>query len=93
MSGRLPAKLFEYIGAKRPILAIGAKNSDLEKIISNISYGWFVEFNKAKLLYDTIIKIYEMRNSSNIYNDRISQFSREEQAKDLIKIIDDLCSK
>ncbi len=93
VSGRLPAKVFEYIGARRPILAIGKKNSDLEKIISSISYGWFVDFNNDKLLYDTIIKIYEMRNSNPTYNDDISHFSREEQAKVLTKIIDDLCSK
>ena len=93
VSGRLPAKVFEYIGARRPILAIGQKNSDLEKIISSISYGWFVDFNNDKLLYETIIKIYDICNSNQIYNDNISHFSREEQAKVLIKIIDDLCSK
>ena len=26
--GRLPAKIFEYLRARRPILAIGKKNSD-----------------------------------------------------------------
>ena len=84
VSGRLPAKVFEYIGARRPILAIGQKNSDLEKLFLAF-HGWFVDFNNDKLLYETIIKIYDICNSNQIYNDNISHFSREEQAKVLIK--------
>lgn len=90
VQGRLPAKLFEYIGARKPILAIGKKNSDLEKIISNISYAWFVDFNNSELLYDTIIEIFEISKTKKTFHDDISLYSREEQAKQLIEIIESL---
>ena len=90
VSGRLPAKLFEYLGARKPILAIGKKNSDLEKIVSSISYAWFVDFNNTKLLYDTILEIYKLRMLNNNFNDDISSFSREYQVGQLINLIDSL---
>lgn len=90
VKGRLPAKFFEYLGAKKPILAIGKKNSDLEKIISSISYAWFVDFNNAELLYDTILKIYKMRKVQDSFNDDVSFFSRENQVKQLIQLINNL---
>ena len=90
VKGRLPAKVFEYLGAKRPILAIGEKNSDLEKILKPISYAWFVDFNNSKLLFDTILEIYELCEISHYFSDDISKFSRENQVKTLIKLIEDL---
>ena len=90
VDGRLPAKLFEYLGARKPILAIGKKNSDLEKIVADISYAWFVDFNNAELLKNTLIKIYEISKGNNIFNDDISHFSREKQAFALMNLINDL---
>ena len=90
INGRIPAKLFEYIGAKKPILAIGKKGSDLEKIINKISYAWFVEFDNSNLLYNTILEIYSLRNLDAKFSDDISHFSREYQAKKLIKLIEEI---
>ena len=90
INGRIPAKLFEYIGAKKPILAIGKKGSDLEKIINKISYAWFVDFDNNNLLYNTILEIYSLRNLDAKFSDDISHFSREYQAKKLIKLIEEI---
>jgi glycosyltransferase involved in cell wall biosynthesis len=88
--GRVPAKLFEYIGARKPILAIGKKDSDLEKIISKISYAWFIDFGNEKLLYDTILEIFNLRANNHQFNDDVSNFSRENQVINLIKLINTL---
>ena len=66
------------------------KNSDLEKIISKISYAWFVDFDNYTLLHNTILKIYQLSKTDNEFNDDISSFSREEQTKKLINLINDL---
>ena len=90
--GRLPAKLFEYIGARRPILAIGKKDSDLEKIISKISFGWFVDFGNKNLLKQSINEIFSLSKNYE-FEDVTSDYSRLNQAKRLIKIINSLCEK
>ena len=90
VKGRLPAKFFEYLGSRKPILAIGKKNSDLEQIIAQVSYAWFVDFENDKLLYDTILHIYELSKKDNKFHDDISEFSREYHAKKIIQLINTL---
>ncbi len=42
--GILTGKLFDYMGSKRPIIAIGPKDGEVEKIIHDTSSGWYVEY-------------------------------------------------
>jgi hypothetical protein len=46
--GILTGKFFEYLGAKRPILAIGEKESDLEQAMHNTQAGLFADFWEAE---------------------------------------------
>ncbi|MDP4866517.1 MAG: glycosyl transferase family 1, partial [Crocinitomicaceae bacterium] len=46
--GILTGKFFEYLGAKRPILAIGEKESDLEQAMQNTQAGLFADFWEAE---------------------------------------------
>ncbi|SDR75260.1 glycosyltransferase family 4 protein [Gramella sp. MAR_2010_147] len=43
--GIIPGKIFEYLAAKRPILAIGPENWDAERIISETESGKFFAYN------------------------------------------------
>jgi len=58
--------------------------------VSEISYAWFVDFDNYNLLENTIFEIYELSKLDNKFNDDISFFSREEQVKQLIALIDDI---
>ena len=89
-NGRLPAKFFEYLATRKPIIGIGRKNSDLDHLMKDISYCWFVEFNNSKLLYETLSLIYNQRTSEIIYNDDISVFSRQNQANYIMQLINNL---
>lgn len=55
----IPGKLFEYIAAKRPILAIGPKGSDIEDIIKKTESGSFFNTNQEDDLKSWIVSLYK----------------------------------
>jgi hypothetical protein len=64
----------------------------LEKIISEISFGWFVDFGNKNLLKQSINEIFSL-NKNYEFEDVTSDYSRLNQTKRLIKIINSLCEK
>lgn len=50
INGVVPGKLFEYMGAKRPILCIGKKEADAGKIIREAKAGAVFNFDEKELL-------------------------------------------
>lgn len=55
----IPGKLFEYLAAKRPLLAIGPKGADIQKIIEDTEAGYFFEYHQKEALKKIIETYFE----------------------------------
>ena len=55
----IPGKLFEYMVSNRPIIALGPKGSDVEKIIQETNTGNYFYYDDHKSLKSIILTHYE----------------------------------
>ena len=88
----ITGKIFEYLQAKRPILAIGPEDGDLAEILSETNSGVIVDFEDKKRLKREVLKLYlEFKNGDLKVNSKnIEQYHRKELTKILSKVIKDL---
>jgi hypothetical protein len=90
--GILTGKLFEYLTAKRPILAIGPENGDLSEILKSTNAGVVVGFNNKEKLRIEIRTLYQQykTGSLKVNSKNIEQFHRKELTKSLSILIKSL---
>ena len=86
--GNIPGKLFEYLAAHKPILAFGAGEGDVEKIIEENKSGIFFKYNSkpeqiCKEVEDMFGEKLAVKNSSNL------QYSRKELTKRLTSFLNE----
>jgi glycosyltransferase involved in cell wall biosynthesis len=88
----LPGKLFEYLNARRPILAIGHTNGDAAEVIRNSGVGSIVDFEEEKRLKEIIQDNYKLYKSNNlqIKSNAIERFSRRKLTEQLVGILNQL---
>lgn len=63
----IPGKIFEYMAANRPILAIGPRESDIEEIINSTKTGSFFDYNKEVELKETILVWYNAYKNKKLF--------------------------
>ena len=66
IDGVVPGKLYEYIGANRPILCIGKPDGDAAKIIKETNAGSVSDFTDVTTLIDHIKSYYQGYKESNL---------------------------
>jgi len=90
--GIITGKIFEYLMAKRPILAIAPSNGDLAEIIRQTNSGVVVDFDNKTLLKKTILDLYSKFKSNNLAVDstNIDQFHRKQLTKKVAEIINQI---
>ena len=90
--GILTGKLFEYLTAKRPILAMGPETGDLSEILKNTSSGVVVDFGNEAKLTSEIRNLYQQYKTGDLQvnSKNIEQFHRKELTKSLSEIIKNL---
>ena len=85
----IPGKLFEYLQAARPIIAIGPKGSDIEGIINTTASGVYVSAHQKDVLKKQILFYYNAYKKESLFinSKNIELFSRKALTKKLAGVI------
>jgi len=78
IDGVVPGKLYEYIGAQRPILCIGKSDGDAAKILNETEAGIVCNFNDTKSLKKGVKEYYQhyKNNSLTVNSKNYEKYSR-----------------
>lgn len=90
--GIIPGKLFEYMAAERPILAIGPKESDVEKIIKDTNAGKYFNYDNLEEVKQYILECYisYLQNNLKVHGIGLQYFSRKKLTEKLASVIKDV---
>ena len=88
-NGMLPIKLYEYLGASRPIFAIGPKESDAQLIIKEAGAGYYFHYDDSTEIRNAITQVFTDYQSGKLQvNPRgVERFSRKKLAGDYAEIL------
>lgn len=92
--GIITGKIFEYLQAKRPILAIGPEDGDLAEIIKDTNSGTIVGFNDIEAIKVEVLKMYASFKNGTLKIDskNINQYHRKNLTQKLSEIIKETIS-
>ena len=87
--GIIPGKLFEYMAAERPILAIGPEDADFAQIIKETNSGTFFTYDQKDEVKEQIVKLYDSykQNELKVYAMGLQYYSRKKLTEKLANII------
>jgi glycosyltransferase involved in cell wall biosynthesis len=96
--GCCPSKLFEYLGAKRPILAITPRGGVIEEVVDDTSSGTVVDPSDSSTLHNTLRVWYESfrRGESHAVNpdeEAIERYSRRNRTRELASLFETLATR
>lgn len=87
--GILTGKFFEYLAAKRPILAVGPADGDVSKILKETNAGVIVDFNDEAGTRKNVLDFYSKykEDKLSVTNNSIEKYSRRELTKQLADLL------
>ncbi|WP_420552782.1 glycosyltransferase family 4 protein [Tenacibaculum aiptasiae] len=92
--GIITGKIFEYLQAKRPILAIGPEDGDLAEILNKTQSGIIVDFESKEKIKQVVLSLYQKfkQNDLRISSLDIEKYHRKELTKQLSVILKQVVS-
>lgn len=88
----IPGKLFEYMVAERPILAIGPEDSDVSSLIKKTNTGMYFTYEEKDEIKHFIWTSYKKFKENNLQTHPIGlqQFSRKSLTQELVRILNEI---
>lgn len=90
--GILTGKFYEYLAAKRPILAVGPTDGDAAAVLNETGAGVMVGFKEEKATEQAILDFYNRYKSGNLQFEpnSVELFSRRSLTEELSKLLNSL---
>jgi len=87
--GIIPGKLFEYMAAERPIIALGPEGSDIAKILTETNTGKFFDYTEKESVKNYISNSYDnyLRKTLNVFGIGLQYYSRKKLTEKLANLI------
>ena len=88
----IPGKLFEYMVAETPIISVGPKDSDVERIIKSTNTGRYFYYDAEADLKEHLLSCFTNFKAETLstYPIGLQQYSRKSLTKKLANLITDL---
>lgn len=81
--GIITGKIFEYLASSRPIIGIGPKNGDAERLIKETETGIYLDYSSVENFKFNLLD----ELSSKTGNKKVSSYSRKEIAKSVSQFL------
>lgn len=91
-AGHLPGKLFEYLAARRTILAIGQEDSDAGSILQELEAGHIMGWQDHEKVCNLVAETYKrwLKEEAVMNNAKVSRYSRKQLTGQLDQLLRDL---
>ena len=88
----IPGKLFEYMAAKRPVLALGPQGSDIEAMLIESKVGHFFSYTERDGLKIELLRLFEAfkANTLSIAQSDVTKYSRRNLTSSMATLLQSL---
>ena len=90
--GILTGKFFEYLAAKRPVLAVGPEDGDVAMILRETRAGQIADFDDQEKMKKIILDFYnQYKNNQLVVEPKgIEHYSRKELTRKLVNVLESI---